>query len=122
MTTSPTITITCRLLTAGLLSAGLLLTATVSPAHADDDTYGLPPGEGLEDVQAYCGACHSLGLVVQQGLTREGWADLLQWMYDEQGMSELAPEEEKRVLDYLAENVGPEQQKQRLRDRGILAR
>ena len=92
----------------------------LQPAVAEEDTYGLPPGEGLEDVLTYCGACHSLGLVVQQGLTRSDWADLLQWMYEEQGMSELTPEEEKRVLDYLAENVGPEQQKQRLRDRGIL--
>jgi hypothetical protein len=89
-------------------------------AGAEDDTYGLPPGEGREDVLIYCGACHSVRLVVQQGLTRSGWEDLLQWMYDEQGMSELAPDEEKRVLDYLADNLGPEQQKQRLRNRGIL--
>ncbi len=120
MTHSPMIKPSSRILTGALLAAGLVLAAASGPARAEDDTYGLPPGEGLEDVQAYCGACHSLGLVVQQGLTREGWSDLLQWMYDEQGMSELEAEEEKRVLDYLAEHVGPEQQKQRLRERGIL--
>ena len=84
----------------------------LQPTVAEEDTYDLPPGEGREDVLIYCGACHSLGLVVQQGLTRSDWADLLQWMYEEQGMSKLTPEEEKRVLDYLAENVGPAQQKQ----------
>ncbi|MEO1204818.1 MAG: hypothetical protein AAFV45_00660 [Pseudomonadota bacterium] len=100
--------------------SALFLIGTPRAAFAEDETYGLPAGEGLDDVVAYCSACHSLGLVVQQGLTRSQWADLVVWMYDEQGMSELSPEEEERVLDYLAANVGPEQQKQRLRDRGIL--
>lgn len=101
--------------------AGLLAAALISSTlKAEDESYGLPPGEGRDDVITYCGACHSLGLVVQQGLTRKGWEELLQWMYEEQGMSQLDPEEEKRILDYLAENVGRAQQKQRLRDRGIL--
>lgn len=100
--------------------AVIILANTPAFVSADDENYGLPPGEGREEVLTYCGACHSLRLVVQQGLTRTGWADLLEWMYAEQGMSELSAEEEKRILDYLSENLGPEQQKQRLRDRGIL--
>lgn len=64
---------------------------------------------------AYCGACHSMKLVVQQGLDRKGWAETLVWMYDEQEMPRLEPEEEKLVLDYLAKYVGPEGHEERLR-------
>lgn len=90
------------------------------PAAADDESVGLPEDSGLEEVVAYCGACHSMKLVVQQGLSRGDWAELLEWMYDEQGMAELEPDEETLVLDYLAKHVGPDSQKQRLRERGIL--
>ena len=75
---------------------------------------------GREEVVAYCGACNSIRLVVQQGLTQEGWAELLEWMYEEQEMESLDAEDETLVLDYLAKHVGPDSQKQRLRSSGIL--
>lgn len=101
--------------------AALLSVATVARSYAADDEYlGLPDAPGREEVFAYCGACHSMQLVVQQGQTRSGWSELLAWMYEEQGMPELEPEEEKLVLDYLAKYVDPKSQKERLRKRGIL--
>ena len=89
-------------------------------AQADDEYLGLPEAPGREEVAIYCGACHSLGIVVQQGQTREGWAELLDWMYEEQDMPVLEPDDEKLVLDYLAKHVGPDTHRQRLRDRGVL--
>lgn len=90
------------------------------PSYADDETFGLPEAPGREEVLAYCGACHSMKLVVQQGLTRQSWQDTLTWMYEEQEMPRLEPDEEKLVLDYLAKYVGPDSQKERLRARGVL--
>ena len=55
-----------------------------------------------------CGACHSLRLVQQQGLSRERWDELLAWMVEEQGMAELPAAERELVLDYLAEHYGPD--------------
>lgn len=99
------------------LGIALFVTAAVSgrPVLADDETFGLPDAPGREDVLAYCGACHSMKLVVQQGLDRQGWAETLEWMYDEQEMPRLEPDEEKLVLDYLAKHVGPEGREERLR-------
>ena len=93
-------TIRVRLL--AMAAAFLLLT---SPVHADsDDEYeGLPPGEGRDEVFGYCGVCHSVRLVSQQGLSRERWSETIDWMVEEQGMDELDEETHKIVLDYLSE-------------------
>lgn len=105
------------------MTLSAIVTGTAGDAVAQDDAYsGLPEGEGREMVFAICGACHSVRLVLQQGLTREGWEELLDWMYEEQGMTRLDAAVEKQILDYLAEHVDPESQKQRLRERGILRR
>jgi cytochrome c len=58
--------------------------------------------EGVEATYAYCSACHSERLVAQQGLTREGWAELIEWMVDEQGMAEIEQPDYDVVLDYLS--------------------
>ncbi len=89
-------------------------------AAEEDEYYGLPEDAGREEVLAFCGSCHSLRLVIQQGLPRTEWADLLVWMYEEQEMEPLEPEEEVLVLDYLGKHVGPDSHKARLRERGIL--
>lgn len=106
---------------AGLTAALLAVTpAPVRSAPSDDEYLGLPDAPGREEVAAYCGACHSLRLVVQQGQTREGWQELLTWMYEEQEMPELEPDEEKLVLDYLAKYVGPDTHRQRLKAQGVV--
>jgi len=90
---------------------GALLASALPDGSAwaqDGVQSGLPEGEGREEVEIYCSACHSLKLVTQQGLSRRDWDELLVWMVDEQGMDELPPEDRKRVLDYLATHISIE--------------
>ncbi len=68
----------------------------------------LPLGEGREEVEIYCVACHSLKIVTQQGLDREGWDEVLDLMVEEMNMEELPPEDRELVLDYLAKYINIE--------------
>lgn len=90
-----------------LAAAGSLM-MTAATAHAgegQDSPFGvLVAGEGAEETYVYCAACHSEMLVAQQGLTRERWADLIEWMVDDQGMEPIEEPDYTLVLDYLAEN------------------
>lgn len=63
---------------------------------------------GVEATYYACTACHSERIVAQQGLTRSEWDDLLGWMVEEQGMSEIDEPERSEILDYLAKNYGPD--------------
>ncbi len=87
--------------------AALAISAALFGASASDDDFGgLPDGEGREEVFVICSGCHSIKLVVQQGLTRDSWQESLDWMVEEQGMPEMDAETHARVLNYLAENFG----------------
>lgn len=66
----------------------------------------LTPGENMELVGAVCSACHSLYMVTQQGLSRERWDKMLDWMIEEQGMEELSATDREAVLDYLSKHYG----------------
>ncbi len=96
--------------------AGLavVLSAPARTQSDGEETFGLPDEKGREEVIAFCSGCHSIRLVVQQGLTRAGWEELLQVMYDEQEMPQLEPGDTVLVLDYLTKHVGPDNHKQRL--------
>ena len=63
---------------------------------------------GAEEVYAYCAACHSERIVSQQGLTRDGWVELFEWMVDEQDMEEIEEPDLTLVLNYLEKNYGPD--------------
>lgn len=71
-------------------------------APADSEFGQLVTAEGAEETYYACTACHSEMIVAQQGKTRAGWADLLDWMTEEQGMPELDPAERGIILDYLS--------------------
>ncbi|MEQ8965896.1 MAG: hypothetical protein RID91_08735 [Azospirillaceae bacterium] len=87
--------------------AAVLAALAVAPlAAAQEPAEALPEGEGRPVVQALCGACHSLRLVTQQGMSRTRWEHTLDWMVAEQGMGELPPDLEATVLDYLAAHFG----------------
>jgi hypothetical protein len=98
-------------------SAGLVLLigsvfwalAARTPALADDDAAlaALPDHAGKEETYYTCNACHSFRLVAQQRLPRTRWDQLLDWMVEEQGMVELAPEDRALILDYLELAFGP---------------
>ncbi|MEK9660298.1 MAG: aldehyde dehydrogenase [Alphaproteobacteria bacterium] len=89
------------------VGALLLLTVPLAPvAIAQDDGYDLlPEGEGRDETFGMCSGCHSIKLVVQQGLSRERWDELLDYMVEEQGMPELDDETRRIVLDYLGEHL-----------------
>jgi len=100
-----------RIFSLGLAAALTGYLASTAPLAADVhelQVLELPDGVGGEEVEAYCSACHSLKTVVQQGLTREDWEELLVWMVEEQEMEPIDAEDRKLVLDYLAENISPE--------------
>jgi cytochrome c len=59
---------------------------------------------GVETTYYACVACHSERIVAQQGLSRDHWDELFEWMVDEQGMSEIEEPDRTEILDYLAEH------------------
>ena len=88
-----------------LALAGSLV--TVIPAEAGE--YGrLVDGKGAEETYYACTGCHSEMLVVQQGLDRERWDELIDWMIEEQGMADLEKSERELILEYLSKNYGPD--------------
>ena len=83
-----------------------VIETSASAFNPGDDFFGLPRTEGYETVYAYCGACHSLRIVMQQHATPERWSEILIWMSEKQGMPELPSEDAAIVLDYLSEHFG----------------
>lgn len=77
--------------------------ATEAPDSPDEYEFGvLFDAPGVEPTYYTCTACHSEMIVAQQGLTRDEWDDLFEWMVDEQGMTEIDEPERTEILDYLA--------------------
>jgi hypothetical protein len=87
---------------AAAVVAGTLLGAPT--ARAIDlirEPEDMPEGPGRDTVFYMCTACHSMQIVVQQGLSRERWDTVLVWMVEEQGMAELDTATRAEILDYL---------------------
>ena len=74
---------------------------------------GMPDAEGRLEVFGFCGSCHSLALVLQQGLSRSVWEEVLVEMVQDQEMVPLLPEIEAKVLNYLEEYYGPDRKARR---------
>jgi hypothetical protein len=72
-----------------------------------DDYFGLPRIGAFEDVEAYCTACHSLQIVMQQRASKARWDYMLTWMSEKQGMAKMPEDDRQRILDYLSSNFGP---------------
>ena len=68
----------------------------------------LVAGDGAAETYAYCIACHSERLVAQQGLTREGWEEVIVLMMEDHGMAPIESSSLERVLGYLSTHYGPE--------------
>ena len=68
----------------------------------------MPEDEGRLEVFGFCASCHSIDLVLQQGLTRAVWEEVLVDMVNEHQMVPLAPEVRRKVLDYLEKHYGPD--------------
>ena len=65
-------------------------------------------GDGAAETYAYCIACHSERLVAQQGLTREGWEEVIVLMMEEHGMAPIESPSLEQVLGYLSTHYGPD--------------
>ena len=101
----------------GYAAAALVLGWAAGAASDGPDAYfGLPEDAGRTEVMTFCGSCHSLKLVAQEGLSRARWAELLVSMYQDYEMEPLEDEDARLVLDYLGRHAGPENRKRRLRE------
>ena len=92
------------LLPGWFLLAVLLLAATGYGNNHDN----LPEGEGKYRVMGFCTICHSIRIVVQQGLNRNSWTEVLETMVEEHEMPQLPPEELEIIIDYLTRFYGPD--------------
>ena len=72
-----------------------------SAAHS-----GLPEDEGRELVEAYCTACHSIVLVMQQNMVESGWDATLTRMVTDRGMPEMQPDVRQSIMSYLTAHFG----------------
>ena len=84
--------------------------ANAGSAHEPvEANYGiLVPAEGADAAHAYCTVCHSERIVAQQGLTRNGWQEVLEFMTDEYGMPPIGAPDFDRVINYLSTHYGPD--------------
>jgi len=69
---------------------------------------GMPDDEGRLEVFGFCGSCHSIDLVLQQGLPRAAWEQVLVEMVRDQEMAPLQTDVRMKVLGYLEEHYGPD--------------
>lgn len=70
---------------------------------ATDYEYGaLFDAPGVETTFYTCTACHSEMIVVQQGLSYEGWQEVLQTMIEDHSMSEVDASDLTEILAYLS--------------------
>ena len=87
--------------------------------RAQGASTGVPPPEpedfgvmvaapGASETFDACTACHSERIVAQQGLTREQWDELLDWMVEEQEMEPIEGVSRTTILDYLGAHYGPD--------------
>lgn len=81
--------------------------ASTDTAEEEEDYNGILVNEpGADTTYAYCAGCHSERIVAQQGLTREGWEELIEWMVKEQGMGEIEDPDYTEIVDYLTAHYG----------------
>ena len=100
----------------GVLAATLLSPLALGDGEPEEEPEGdqeqalfrgMPDDEGRLEVFGFCGSCHSIDLVLQQGLSRAVWDEVLVEMVEDQEMVPLVAEIRKKVLDYLEKYYGP---------------
>ena len=80
-----------------------------APGEVTDSVHlatGLVYAPGFLEVRGSCTPCHSAKLITQNRATRAGWATMLRWMEEAQGMGSLGVREPV-ILDYLAKHYAP---------------
>ena len=103
------IPIACFLVACGLVGfASGAEDGGISEAEEQALFGGMPDDEGRLEVFGFCASCHSIDLVLQQGLTRAVWEEVLAEMVSEQEMAPLRDDDRRKVLDYLEKYYGPD--------------
>ena len=91
----------------------ILLAPMLATANESDEVTGLKKNPGWEQVRNHCGACHSHALVTAQRADRNTWLDIIRWMQATQNLWQFQPEVETEILDYLAANYPPQENRRR---------
>ena len=92
-----------RTLTASLTAAALCALVPLA-AQAQGQQPTLPDGAGKQLVEGICTQCHQTNMITQSsGYTRDGWKELTDTMINLASV----PDQQKAVLDYLAEHYAP---------------
>jgi hypothetical protein len=78
-----------------------------------DESSGLIKSPGWEQVRAHCGGCHSHALVTSQRADRQTWLDIIRWMQATQNLWQFQVDTEAQILDYLAANYPPQDNRRR---------
>jgi len=76
------------------------------PQDGNADLTLLPEGPGKQETYDGCASCHSIKLVVQQGMDKAQWLETIEWMVDEQGMDPLEGNLNQVISEYLAIHFG----------------
>ncbi len=87
-------------------TAGSSTTADTSAGNTDPDLALLPDDSGKQETFDGCASCHSIKLVVQQGMNKDEWLETIEWMVDEQGMDPLEDDLNDVIATYLATHFG----------------
>ena len=83
--------------------------APAVPQTPETEDFGLMVrAPGVSETFYACTPCHSERIVVQQGLTRAQWDELMVWMVEEQEMEPIEDSALAVILDYLAQHYGPD--------------
>ena len=88
------------------IAAALVALLFVCSAHAQENVQ-LKPGAGVQVVENYCAACHSLDYprINSPFLNRSGWEAEVNKMIKVFG-APIEPADAKTIIDYLATNYG----------------
>lgn len=82
---------------------------TLDPNRVENGIHvetGMIYDSNFDLVRRSCTSCHSSKLVIQNRATREGWAQMIDWMQETQGLQDFGKYEVK-ILDYLEKNYSP---------------
>ena len=78
------------------------------PPPVSEDFGVMVAAPGASETFDACTSCHSERIVAQQGLTRDQWDELLNWMVEEQEMEPIEGDARATILDYLGAHYGPD--------------
>jgi sulfite dehydrogenase (cytochrome) subunit B len=85
------------------ICAGAFVLLSAASAHAQENIT-LKPGNGRDTVESYCGACHSLQYLPENGfLNRQGWESEVTKMIKAFG-APINSADAKVIIDYLSAN------------------